>query len=56
MSVVTCIQRYLIHWDPLTRSSVTTSSLLQRSDFFASKSLTVKKFGHTEHPLTTISF
>ena len=45
-----------IHWVPLTTSSVTTITRLQRTVFFASKYFTacnVKKFGYNEHPLTT---
>ena len=33
-------KRSSVHWVPLTKSSVTTSTRLQRADFFASKSLT----------------
>ena len=47
-----------VHWVPLTMSSVTTSTLLQQADFFASKSLTamLKILGYNEYPLITSSF
>ena len=46
-----CIQ---VHSIPLTTSSVTTSTRLQRADFVASKSFT--KFGYNEHPVITSNF
>ena len=52
----TTIHRLLLV--PLTTSSVTISTRLQRTDFFASKQLTAisKTFGYNEHALITNSF
>ena len=47
----------LLHWVPLTTSSVTMSTRLQWVGFFASIiDSNVKKFGYCEHPLRTSSF
>ena len=49
---------FLLHWVPLTTSSVTMATRLQRADFFALNSLTamLQKFGYNEHLLIMSSF
>ena len=47
-----------VHWVPLTTSSVTTGTCLERTDFFCMNIIdcNVKKFDYNEHSVVTNSF